>query len=910
MHLRLSTTVLPLLLCAASFGQFSASVALPGDTSNLPSAGAQGSAEVAFGGAHYLAVWEDDRSGLGGFVAAPDGFNPNRDVYGALLSSAGVLASTSPLVIDASPWDQTHVHLAWNGSTYLVVWESTRPTQFYRTQGVFAARVDPSGQVLDQPPIVIDDEDDYDERFPVVASDGSGWMVAWADRIGAVGARLDAAYVDASGLVLFKRTLVPSTDPLPANFNASFAGGRFAVAFERNYNGVVGTRIYDSALVQIGAETVLTTAGSFPSLASNGSEFFATWRGAGVFGTPLSSTNAPIVAGGAPLNGAITLGDTRVAAGWNGSAWRASFSGSGEMYATDIDAAGVVQGAPYLVSSGALSSAGPDVANGNGRAMLVWTHGSASGTSTIDPFDVYAARLESSAAAPFPLTVSPPAQVFPALAGDPQAGYLVAFQSRSTGQVRVLGQRVALDGAVLDAQPIELASGGPTIGGELDVAFDGARWMVVWSERMPGGPPYLYRSFARRVGLNGQPLDAAPINLQLGDRPVAAALNGEFLVVSHYHFTPQQSNHVLHYKRVRAADGFVLDPVEVFVSFGNSACDLLAFDDRYLLVWGNVAGRFIDANGTVGAQFLAADAGSGSSGIVHPKLARNGDEALLVWEYNASLPWNADLRARRIRKDGTLLDFASGSFVSAAANAQFLPSVAWCGTNYLVSYTDFRDHLSIEPGLGDVFAARVSANNTVLDSQGLVVQNRWPTPEGRTASVGANGRALVVSSVLDGAPFGTWRLHVQTYTDPAAPSVYCTAKTNSLGCTPSIGNVGTPSLAASSGFSVTCTNVRNQVSGLLFYGVHGAAAAPFQGGYMCVAPPHVRTQLASSGGSPPSAVDCSGVFFVDMNARAASGVDPALTLLGGVVRCQHWSRDSGASFGTSLSDALVYVVAP
>lgn len=281
-----------------------------------------------------------------------------------------------------------------------------------------------------------------------------------------------------------------------------------------------------------------------------------------------------------------------------------------------------------------------------------------------------------------------------------------------------------------------------------------------------------------------------------------------------------------------------------------------------------------------------------------------------MWEYNASLPWNADLRARRIRKDGALLDFATGSFVSAAANAQFLPSVAWCGTNYLVSYTDFRDHLAIEPGLGDVYAARVSANNTVLDSQGLVVQNGWPTPEGRTAIVGANGRALVVSSVLAGAPFGTWRLHVQTFTDPSAPSVYCTAKTNSLGCTPSIGHVGAPSLAAGNGFLVTCSNVRNQANGLLFYGVHGAAAAPYQGGYMCVAPPHVRTQLASSGGSPGPALDCSGVFVVDMNARAASGVDPALTLLGNVVRCQQWSRDPAASFGTSLSDALAYVVAP
>lgn len=906
----LRTLSLSLLSCAAAQAQFSASVALPGDMNVLPSAGTQSAPELAFGGAHYLAVWEDSRSGLGGFVSAPDGFNPNRDVYGVLLDSFGAVTSSSPLVVDASPWDQTHVHVAWNGQTYLVVWESTRPTQFYRTQGIYAARVDPSGQVLDDPPIVIDDEDDYDERFPVVASDGAGWMVAWADRIGAVGARLDGAYVDASGLVLFKRTLVPSTDPLPANFNASFAGGRFGVVFERNYNGTVGTRVYDTALNQVGAETVLTTSGTRPVLGSNGAEFYAAWRSGGVRGTPLTNAGTPLVAGGALLNGVLSLGDTRIAVGWNGSQWRAGFSSADSVHAADIDAAGAVVGTPYTVSFGALSATGTTAANGSGRVLLAWKHGALTGTSSIDPFDIYATRLDATGGAPYPISVSPPAQVYPAIAGDPQAGYLVAYLSRSTGQVNVLAQRVRLDGTVLDAQPILLASGGPTIGGELDVAFDGAHWLVAWSEAMPGGPPVLYRTFARRVGLNGQPLDPAPIDLQLGDRPVTAALNGEFLVVSHYHYSPVQSNHVLHYKRVRGVDGVVLDPTEVYVAGGNSPGDLLAFDDRYLLVWGGVSGIFIDSNGVVGAQFLAGDAGSGSSGVVHPKLARNGDEALIVWEYNASLLWNSDLRARRIRKDGTFLDLPTGSFVAGANNAQFLPSVAWCDFNYLVCFTDFRDHLDIEPGLGDVYATRVSSANQVLDPQGAPAQNRWPAPEGRTALVGAEGRALLVSSVLDGAPFGTWRIHVQTYFDAASPHTYCTAKTNTLGCEPTMGRIGTPSLAASSGFVVTCSNVRNHMSGLLFYGTNGAAAAPFQGGYMCVALPTVRTPIASSGGTALPTSDCSGVFSLDMNARAASGVDPALATLGTVVRCQQWSRDPGAPFNTSLSNALSYVVAP
>jgi hypothetical protein len=66
-------------------------------------------------------------------------------------------------------------------------------------------------------------------------------------------------------------------------------------------------------------------------------------------------------------------------------------------------------------------------------------------------------------------------------------------------------------------------------------------------------------------------------------------------------------------------------------------------------------------------------------------------------------------------------------------------------------------------------------------------------------------------------------------------SVYCTPKTNSLGCVPGIAGAGFPSASATAGFDVTCANVRNNKSGLLFYGISGGAALPFQAGTLCVA---------------------------------------------------------------------------
>ena len=907
--MRLSLTLALWAFSAVPAGaQFPVSTPLPGDLAVLPSAGTQEKPSIAFGGSHYLCVWEDGRSGLAGVSSPPDGIHANRDVYATLLDHQGSVLWSSPLAVDEAPWDQLNARVAWNGTHYLVVWESTRPTQFYRTQGIYAARVDPAGVVLDQPPIVIDDQDDYDERFPELTSDGSGWMVAWTDNLGTVGSRLDGAYVDGSGLVLFKRTLVPSTSPLPTNYRVSHAGDRFAAIFERNYSSGIGARLYDAGLTQVGAELSMG-AGGRPALGSNGSEFYAAWNSGGVLGTPITTSGAMATPGGALLSGALQLNDARVAVAWDGTQWVAGITGSGAVHASQVTPGGtVVAGSPFTISAGNLTAGDAAAANGNGRAVLAWTHGQSAIPYNIDPFDIYGTAVTPlGPGGVFPLTLSPPAQVHPAVAGEPGAGYLVAFQSRSTGLVEILAQRVAQNGAVLDATPIVVASGGSTLGGTLDVAFDGARWLVVWSELMPGGPPYLYRTFARRVNADGSLPDPAPIDLQRGEQPVVAALAGEFLVASHFHYPPVQSNEIYHYKRLRGSDGVVVDASEVPISFGSGTSDLIAFDDRWLFAWGGISAAFILGDGSVQPLFQAAASGSAS-----PSLARNGDEALLTFVFNGSLPWNADVRARRIHKDGTLLDLATGSFVSSASNGQLHPRALWYGAKYMVAFTDYRDHPSIEPGVGDVYAARLSAANQVLDNPELPAQNRWPAAEGRPALAGGGGRALLVSTVLDGAPFGQWRVHRQLFTEAAPPLTYCTAKVNSLGCTPQIGSTGLPSTQATSGFLISASNVQNQKVGLLLYGTHGRWGQPFQGGTLCVRTPVRRSIPVSSQGSPLPAQDCSGVYQLDMNAFAhgllGGNPDPLLLTLGTVVDAQWWGRDPGfpALTASTLSAGLEY----
>ena len=156
------------------------------------------------------------------------------------------------------------------------------------------------------------------------------------------------------------------------------------------------------------------------------------------------------------------------------------------------------------------------------------------------------------------------------------------------------------------------------------------------------------------------------------------------------------------------------------------------------------------------------------------------------------------------------------------------------------------------------------------------------------------------------------------YSGGGGLSTYCTAKVNSLMCTPVISGTGSPSVSATSGFSVECAMVRNGKSGLLFYKVGGTQAnVTFQCGTLCVGPSGIkRTPAQSAGGNPPPANDCSGVYSLDMNAFAAGmaggNPDPALLTAGNLVHCQWWGRDQGfpSPCNTTLSDGGEYMTQP
>lgn len=92
----------------------------------------------------------------------------------------------------------------------------------------------------------------------------------------------------------------------------------------------------------------------------------------------------------------------------------------------------------------------------------------------------------------------------------------------------------------------------------------------------------------------------------------------------------------------------------------------------------------------------------------------------------------------------------------------------------------------------------------------------------------------------------------------------------------------------------------------MFYG-YAAAAAPFQGGTLCVQPPTQRTPVQGAGGASSPTNDCSGSYSIDFNASIQSGVDP-LCVAGQAIFAQYWFRDPQSPSTTGLTNGLSLVI--
>ena len=188
--------------------------------------------------------------------------------------------------------------------------------------------------------------------------------------------------------------------------------------------------------------------------------------------------------------------------------------------------------------------------------------------------------------------------------------------------------------------------------------------------------------------------------------------------------------------------------------------------------------------------------------------------------------------------------------------------------------------------LGTMTAPVVMQSSTEPDTSG-----RWGDYSGVASDPNGPGAFWGHHEYRSGGMWMTW---VGLMGPCKTPIPYCTAKTTSIGTTPSIGWTGEPSVQRNA-FSVTMTNGLPGKNGVAFWGLT-PGAIPFFGGTKCVLAPTKRT--------PIFAFDGSGATTL-----------PISLTLGDLAQTryyQFWFRDPTHPDGTTvgLSNALEFTICP
>ena len=135
--------------------------------------------------------------------------------------------------------------------------------------------------------------------------------------------------------------------------------------------------------------------------------------------------------------------------------------------------------------------------------------------------------------------------------------------------------------------------------------------------------------------------------------------------------------------------------------------------------------------------------------------------------------------------------------------------------------------------------------------------------------------------------------------------VYCTAKPTTLsGCVTSLSASGAPSASNPGAFQIQAGPTPGEQLGIFLWGHQGKANIPFQGGYLCVQPPVLRSTARPSGGTLGT---CSGSYSLQLSELAAH--DPGFGP-GAYLAVQLWFRDPGNLFSSALSNGLAFVACP
>jgi MYXO-CTERM domain-containing protein len=627
------------------------------------------------------------------------------------------------VVIGDARLNQDQPAAAFDGTNYLVVWQDSRAIDENYSK-VYGARVTSAGVVLDPGGIEIFSSGPGG-RPPSVAFDGTNYLVVIADNSG----NIRGNRVAPSGAVLDGGSgkNIGTTSAYVQEVQVAFGTTTYLVVWSTHtdYSADIKGRLVDKNGAGVGAAfTICSSTGgqTLPRLAFDGTNYLVVWEdrrsfSIDIYGSRVSATGTVLDPNGIAIT--TIIGDqTWPSVAFDGTnylvAWQSSTSTSNDVVAARVDPNGTLldpAGIPVSATS-ASTDVEPRVAFDGQSFLILWSHYVSAFGAT---YDVWANRVSSAGAAldgtgaPVSAAAGQQRKPWPVCGS---AGCLAVWEDGRGGSVDVYGARMAA-GAPLDTNGIHVstAASEQTKPG---MTFGNGMYFVVWEDRRTGANWQIYGT---RVDTAGNVLDPAGIPIAEGaydhHDPRVAASNGGFLVVwwDLRNSGPGYTYNDVFAARVTPA-GAVLDPGGFALTSDKNDDDLpvVASDGTgYLVAWHDAYGpgvndrihaTRVDAAGNV--LDAATPIQPVVSGASNPALTFGGGQYFLVW---------SGTRGVRISTAGAVLDAAPGISVGPGD----YPSVGFDGQSYVAAY---RRYVS---GGAQIWASRVSVNGTALDPAGITL---------------------------------------------------------------------------------------------------------------------------------------------------------------------------------------------
>lgn len=551
--------------------------------------------DIAWGGGHYLAVWQTPY--------------PNRGISGRFIERDGSMGEPF-LIRTRELFNGIETDLAFNGSVFLATWLDS-----FTRQGEI---IDPSGHLLAEVAIP-----GTDPGADVAALAGTFYV--------AYPARIDPQMVpamvtvDASGHTSAPVQIGPANQ-LVEKIHVAARSGDLLIAWSTSYGQELNSVVVTVAGVR-DVETIPVpykwlenvVVDGFGYLLVYGDDHQKLFRRAGIPAAPPLNIAAPAY---------TIMVDTATSNARTVSILRRNNQYDnlgGDLYVHEFFEKSVkpLATAPRHQEFPAIASAG-------GTKLAVWLETRPSERVRT----VYARRLDAN---------GNPLDAEPIEIGSTSSRSMTSVASNGTDWLvvwstdsEVLGKRVAGDGTVLDAAPLKLSDAKPQ--SPPKVAWDGTSYVVVYTG---GVKVYLAFVYATRVPASGPPSEPLRINdtFAVSNAVVAAGPNGALIVWNPFD----------HVAGALLSPTGTITPLTFEVPYGyltsiawnRDAFLVTMYDARFrTLSW-----MTIDATGNL---VTAPPAIETATSAVYPSVSAFGENFLLFWN-------DPELRAAIVDRRGTIL---------------------------------------------------------------------------------------------------------------------------------------------------------------------------------------------------------------------------------------------------------------